>query len=122
MFVVVDDVAYFAQEGFYILGGWFDNQLAVILADVLPQKIEPVVNVGYDRFLRGQFQSALCQKLCDDWFDFLFQQFFGCAGDDEVIGLSDQIDFGFASGSACRSKLISQSLFQPIQSEVCQRR
>jgi hypothetical protein len=84
LLVSLDDSSDFAQERLHILLGGRYQELASVLAHLLSEKVESVLDVGGDGFLPGEFQTALLQELGDQWFDPFFQQRFGVAGDEKV--------------------------------------
>ena len=53
------------QKVVRILLGWPDNQLAVKLAEVLSEKVEPVLDVRNAGFLWRELQAPVAQKLLD---------------------------------------------------------
>ena len=59
LLVGLHDFPDLTQECLDILSGGLDQQFARILAYVLAQEIEAVLNVRDMGFLRGEFQSAL---------------------------------------------------------------
>ena len=56
----------------------------LVLADILPQEIKPVLNVCDGRFLLGELEAALFHELFDERLDFFFQEFFRSSCNDEV--------------------------------------
>ena len=63
----------------------------LVLADILPQEIKPVLNMCDGGFLLGQLEAALFHKLLDERLDFFFQEFFRSSCDDEIIRISCEI-------------------------------
>ena len=59
LLIGLHDLPDLTEELFDILSGGFDQQFARVLAHVLAQEIEAVLNVRDMGFLRGEFQSAL---------------------------------------------------------------
>ena len=108
LFVGVDDCLRFGQERFDALAGRFDEELAVVLAYVLSQEVESVVDVGYPGLFWGQFQASFLQKLFQEGEDLLCQDLAAIAGDDEIIGKPGQVDF--EAYSVCT--FLGQVLFQ----------
>jgi hypothetical protein len=51
----------------------------------LSKEVESVFDMRDAGLLGRELQAPVSQKLLNQWFDFVFQQFLGCAGDDEVI-------------------------------------
>ena len=58
------------------LGG-SDEQLAVVLAEVLSEEVEPLLDVRDAGFLWRELQAPVAQELLDQWLDFIFQQVLG---------------------------------------------
>ena len=75
----------FLQESVHVFLGRFYQKFAVILSDVHSEEVEPLLNVRDAGFLWRELQAPVAQKLLDQWLDFIFQQFLGRAGNDEVI-------------------------------------
>jgi hypothetical protein len=63
LLVGFDGRPHFGQECFDAFPGGFDEELALVLAHVLPQEVEALLNVGYPGFLWGQFQTPFTQEL-----------------------------------------------------------
>jgi hypothetical protein len=78
----------FLQESVHVFLGRFYQKFAVILSDVHSEEVEPLLNVRDAGFLWRELQAPVAQKLLDQWLDFIFQQFLGRAGNDEVIRIS----------------------------------
>jgi hypothetical protein len=77
-----------------MLAGWFDEPFPRILAAMLAQKIEAVLNRSEVGFRRRQFQSSLAEQLRHKRFDLVFQEVVGTPGDDAVVTVADQMHFG----------------------------
>ena len=110
------------QEVMRVLLGGLDEQLAAIFPEVLSEEVEPVVDMGDAGFLGRELQAPVAQELLDQRFDFIFQQLLGHAGDNEVIRISDEVDFG-KDGSPfypLRTEALLKEFFQSIQSQVGQ--
>ena len=97
-----------------IVSGRFDEQLPLVLARVLPQEIESVLNPRDPGFLRGQGQTPFQEKLFYRRFDRRFEKFLRLPGNDEVIGVADDVDLGPARGSGFDRRL------QSVQGHISQ--
>ena len=75
-------------------------------------------------FLWRELQAPVAQKLLDQWPDFIFQQFLGRAGDDEVIRISNEVYLWVDCGALARftGKRLLEQRFQSVQCQVGQRR
>jgi hypothetical protein len=78
----------------HVFLGRFYQKFAVILSDVHSEEVEPLLNVRDAGFLWRELQTPVAQKLLDQWLDFIFQQFLGRAGDDEVVRISYEVHLG----------------------------
>src|SRR5215210_7379817 len=76
----------FTQEGFGVLPGRLDDELAVVPAYILSEEVEPVLDMRDSGLLRRESQSAWLQEVLDQRHDFFQQHFFRRAGDEEVVG------------------------------------
>ena len=61
----------FVFETLHAFLRWLDQELPVVLAYVLSEKIEPVLNVRDDGLLLGEGEAAFVQELLYRWLDFL---------------------------------------------------
>ena len=50
----LDDGAYLVQKRFLTLLRWFDEELALVLADVLSEEVKPIVDVSDGGLFFGQ--------------------------------------------------------------------
>jgi len=73
---------------------------------------------------RRELKASLPEELLNHGTDFIFQQLFRDTGDNEVIRIPNQIDFGIES--SCRRlshrEGFSEELFQSVQHHIRQRR
>ena len=83
-FVILDDLSDVRQERFDVLLRWACKELPIVLTDMLSEKVKSLLRVRYVGFLFREFQSSFPQKLCDEGFDFFFQDLFRDPCDDEV--------------------------------------
>src|SRR5438874_13354569 len=86
----------------YILAGRFDEQFPRVLAEMLSQEIEAVLNRGEVGFRRRQCQPSFAEKLHHKRFDLVFQEFRRTPCNDEVVRIADQIHFGALGASRVR--------------------
>jgi hypothetical protein len=70
--------------------------------------------------LGGQFQAAFVKESSDERFDFVFEQLFGATGYDEVVGKTDEVDFGAGSGTGVFGIAVVQQALQSVEREVGQ--
>jgi len=83
------------QEGFNVLLGRLDEQLpGRVAAHVLSEKIKAFLHVRNDGLRGRKFKSSLLKKLFDEGLDLSFQQVFRFTGDDEIIGIANEIHRG----------------------------
>jgi hypothetical protein len=86
------------QKRLYILLGRLDQQFVpfacLILAHILSQEVEAFFYLGDDCFLSRELQPPFPQELLHQRLDFIFKELFGSSGNDEVIGKSDEVEFG----------------------------
>jgi len=104
------------QDGSIVAPGRFSEELPAILARVLPQKVESVFYPRYPGFLRGEGETSFLKKLFYCRLDRTFEKLFRFPGDDEVVGVADDVDLGSVGGDGfyCR--------FQTVQCHVGQKR
>ena len=74
LFVRLHDLPDVPEEGVHSLAGWFDQQFSSLLAHMLAQEIEAVLDRGEVGFCRRKFQPSFAQKLDHERFDFVFQE------------------------------------------------
>jgi len=80
------------QEGFNVLLGRLDEQLPVkVAAHVLSEEIKAFFHVRNDSLRGREFKSSLLKKLFDEGLDLSFQQVFRFTGEDEIIGIANEI-------------------------------
>src|SRR5262249_56368464 len=72
------------------------------------------------RLCWGEFQPAFRQELTDDGKDFLFQQLTRAAGDDEVVGIADQMDLAPPLLGPRGGEARTQPLVESIEGQVRQ--
>jgi len=111
------------KEGVRVLLRRLDQELAAIFADVLAQEVESLFDVRDASFLWRELQAPVVQKLLNQRLDFVFQQFLGAAGNDEVIRVSYEAHFRIAPLPLDHSpaEFLLQQPFQSIQCQVGQR-
>ena len=78
------------------------SSLPLILAYILSEEVEAVLNVGDRRFLRESSNPRLAEKCRHQRLNLVAQHFFGIAGNDEVIGIPYEIDPVGLGGCALR--------------------
>src|SRR5665213_4466178 len=120
----LDDRSDFLQEDVRVLLRRFDEQLAVVFAEVLSEEIKPFFDVRDAGFLWRELQTTVAQKLLDQWSDFVFQHVLGRARDDEVIRITNEVDLEpvLPGSVAPPAKGDFQELLQSVQGHVRQRR
>ena len=69
LWVGLDDLAHFLHQFSDAFLSRFDQQFVVILAYILAEKVEPVLDVGDDRFLLREFQASLLKERFHQGFD-----------------------------------------------------
>ena len=122
-FVRIYDAPDFLQERVRVLLRRLDEQRAVEFAEMLSEEVEPLVNMRDAGFLWRELQAPFAQKLLDEGTDFLFQHVLGRAGDDEVIRIPNEVDFGIDGSPRDRLPVegLVEEFFQSIQNQVRQR-
>jgi len=65
-------------------------------------------------------QAAFVEELFHERSNLGFQQFFGTAGDDEVISKSHQIDFGSTTARRGFGIAFPQFGFEAVEGQICQ--
>ena len=87
-----------------VLAGRLEQYLAVgITTHRLPQKVKAVFAMRDAGFLVGEFKTPLGQEMFHERLDFILKQKPRCAGNDEVIRITDQmhpIPFAGAAGGS----------------------
>ncbi len=121
--ILTHQLPHLFQKSMRVLLGRPDNQLAVKLAEVLSEEVEPLLDVRDAGFLWRELQAPVAQKLLDQWLDFIFQHVLGRAGDDEVIRITNEVYLGIedASLDALHTEALFQERFQSVQCQVGQR-
>lgn len=91
LFVSFNPIPDFRQNRFHILFRRFNQELPVILSEIPPEKIEPLVDVGNKGFRRRQGHSPFRQKLL---YALLgpFQNVFRRPGQNPVIGITHEME------------------------------
>ena len=127
-FIRTDDAPDFLQERVRVLLRRRDEQFAVELAEMLSEEVEPLINMRDAGFLWRELQTPFAKELLDEGADFVFQHVLGRTSNDEVIRISNQIDFGFDGGPFVDrplDPLCREAFFQPglqsVQNHVGQR-
>ena len=83
--VDLEDRPDFLQQRLHVLSRRLDQKFAVwVLAYILPEEIEPVLNVSDRRFLRRELQSSLGKKRLHQRLNLVTQQLFGVCCYDEI--------------------------------------
>ena len=103
------------QHAAHALPRGFDQQFLSEFAQALTQEIKSLVNACDDGLFRRERESALPQETDDGGFDLLLQDFPRRGGDNEVIRVTDEVDFvatGFDRGA--------DGLFHSVEGEVGQ--
>jgi hypothetical protein len=85
------------------------------LRTVWRKRVEPLLNMRDDGLLRREFQPSFAQERLYERFDRPFQEVPRGSGDDEIISIPDQVDFGVFSRFTPFWEVGGQELFQPVQ-------
>ena len=96
--VLPHDLPNLLQKCLHTFACWFDKQLIRVLADILPEEVEPIGNVSDSGFLFREFQPPNGQKLPDRREYVLLQNIFRDSGHNEVVRIPVDVDF---EPSAC---------------------
>lgn len=104
------------HKSLHILSCRFDEQFSFVFADIEPQKVKASLDVTDVSFGGGEGQTTFLQETLEAGGDFLLQKGTVLGGDDEVVGVADDVDFGLfallAGETGC------YRLFQSIQGHV----
>ena len=73
MSVVLDRFPDSVQQSFNALQRWFDEQFAVVLAYILSEEVESIVDMCDVGLLVRQFQASFAQELFDERFDLVLK-------------------------------------------------
>src|SRR3989442_1153072 len=122
-FVRIDDAPDFLQERVRVLLRRFNEQYPAEFAQMLSEEVEPLVNMCDAGLLRRELQAPFAKELLDEGADFVCQHVPGGAGDDEVIRISNEVDFRI---DGCPRDLLPmegliEEIFQSVQNQVRQR-
>ena len=120
--ILTNQLPRLVQKNARVLLGRLDNQLAIKLAEVLSEEVEPLLDVRDAGFLWRELQAPVAQELLDQWPDFIFQHILGRAGDDEVVRIANEV-YLWADGFSVRilpGEVLFQEWFQSVQSQVGQ--
>ena len=85
LFVLLDDFSDVRKERFHVLFRRACKAFPVVLASILSEKVESLLNVRYLGFLFRECQASFAQKIGDEGFDFRFQYLFGEACNNAVV-------------------------------------
>jgi hypothetical protein len=118
LLVVLHDLPDSLQEGFHCFLCWFNQQFALILPYMLSEKVKAVFDMRDRRLLLRERKATLPHELFHQRFDFPFQQFFGTAGHDEVIGRANQVHFGPMARIRPLREPLPETTLESIQCEV----
>ena len=89
--VDLDALPSLPEERGNALARGLDAPLAVVLADVLPEEITPLVDRCDHGLVGSQPQPALRETVCDQRLDLLCEDFFGARRDAPLVTLAPQI-------------------------------
>jgi len=115
--VSFDDLADLPYQFSDAFLGRFDEQFVAILAHILADEIEPVFDMGDDRFLLREFQAALTEELFHQWLDHHQQKHLGVSGDDKIVSEAHQVDLD-AVAFPTFGKSFLEELLQAIQGHI----
>ena len=86
------------KERMDVLLGRFDPQLSMgVATQILAEEVEAFLNVRDLRLFRREFQPTFAQEALHQRRHLILQQFFRSAGDDEVVGIADQMNLCLAT-------------------------
>src|SRR2546430_8932012 len=90
---------------------------------MLSEEVEPLVNMCDAGLLRRELQAPFAKELLDEGADFTFQHVPGRTGDDEVIRISNEVDFGIDGRprNLLPMEGMVEEIFQSVQNQVRQR-
>src|SRR6266571_624913 len=121
--ILANELPHLVQERVRVFLGGLDEQLSAVLAEVLSEEVESIFDGRDAGFLGRELQTPVAHKLLDQWLGFIFQQFLGRTGDDEVVRVSNEVHFGaglLALGRLHREGFLEPP-FQSVQCQVSQR-
>lgn len=110
----------FTQEGVDTLAGGCHENRAVIVTDVLAEKVKASGDMRDFGLLGGENQITFVEELFHERADFGFEQFQGTAGDNEVISKSHQVDFGPATPGGSFGITFPQFRFEAVEGQIGQ--
>jgi hypothetical protein len=87
-----------------------------VFPDRLSEKVESLVDMSDVGLLRRECQPSLVEKGLHQRCDFVLQQLFASAGDDEVIRPPHHIDHAVAGFRPMEPRV--EALLQPIESQI----
>ena len=90
LFVGFDGRPHLGQEGFGAFPRRLDKELAVVLAYILSEEVEALIDVSDGGLLRREIESSLLQECLEQGEDFLFEQLSATGRDDQIVGVADQ--------------------------------
>src|SRR4029453_16412332 len=92
LFVILNDLSDVSKERFDVLLRRAGQELPVVLAYMLSEKVESLLNGRYLGFLFREYQVSFAQKLGDEGFDFRCQYLLRDACHNEVVTVPHQVD------------------------------
>lgn len=121
--VAANKLPHLFQERVRVLPGRLGEQFSAELAEGLSEEVKPLCDVRDARLLWRELQAPIAQKLFDQWLDFIFQQFLGAAGDDEVVRIAHEVHFRIVPLPLefLPREVLFESLLQSVQCQVGQR-
>src|SRR5580700_6173200 len=121
-FVSLDNFSDIGKEARHVLFRRRNYKLAVVLANVLSEKVEADFYMRDQGLLFREFQPSFAQKLHDKRFDFVLKQLLRAAGNYEVVCIANHVDFITVGNRACVGECLLQHALHAVQCQVRQHR
>src|SRR3989337_4550356 len=88
----------FHQERMRILTGRCYQKLSAVPSNMLPKKIKPIIDMRDTGLVRRELKPSFSQEMLDQWSDLILQHLVRVAGNNEVVGIPYQANFGVVLG------------------------
>jgi hypothetical protein len=88
---------------------------------MLSEEIKAILNARDPGLFWRKFQPSLSQEFFNEGFNFIFQQFFRAASNDEVITVARPIHLGSSAKSSCSRVFLPEPLssHRPLGTKLC---
>src|ERR1700730_6691614 len=115
--IALDDSSDLVQQRFNALLSWLGQQLVAVLSDILPEEVEPFLDMRDSGFFLRQLQPTIRQEAMDARENFGFEYVLRRTGHHKIIRITDDVDLGLPARTV-RTGTRTHRLFQAIKRHV----